>query len=79
MTKIQWDWHFKSLKGKDRVEQVSTEENWTRSSSDTPDLAETSAGIRITVWRQDWVLAFHRVDPRGQTQVPRLGCRYVIH
>ena len=55
----------------------STEENWTGSSNDTPNLAETSAGIRITVWRQDWVLAFHRVGSRGQTQVPRLGCRHV--
>lgn len=66
-------------RGRAELNGSSTEENWTRPSNDTPDLAETSAGVRITVWRQDWVLTFNRVDPRGQTQVPRLGCRYVIH
>lgn len=63
-------------RGRAELNRSSTEENCTGSSNDTPNLADTWAGIRITVWRRDWVLTFHDVGPRGHTQVPRLGCRY---
>lgn len=69
--------HSTSLKGKGRAEQgeYRRELDWVlqwRSKSGGDVSWHKNHGVET-----HWVLAFHLVDPRGQTQVPRLGCRYV--